>query len=151
MTFLPVKKTAADMSQEMSKMVSEVNRMLDAWYEQPSRTLYRDGLWHPTMDIYDCKENLVVVLELPGVDPKNIDISIEEDHLFIEGYRKASPEYKQEEYYYSERAFGGFHRVVHLHKSVDPDAVMAKYKDGLLEVILPKRKRNRGKKVKLSK
>jgi HSP20 family protein len=133
------------------RLFDDVDRLtdLDAWYGFPSNLLVREGLWHPTMDIYNKGDNLVVELEMPGIKEGDIDISIEQDHLVVTGSRKQSSEHKEGDQYYLERSYGKFHRVVHLPESVDESKVTASLKEGLLTVTLPKKKKEAGKKVKV--
>jgi HSP20 family protein len=108
-----------------------------------------EGLWHPTMDIYNRKEELVVELEIPGMKPGDIDITVEDNHLIVEGSRNRSSEFSDDERYYSERLFGSFHRVVHLPTDVDDTKSKASFKEGMLVVRLPKKKREGGRKIAL--
>lgn len=145
MSLLPIKRRTGD----IWNIADEMDRILDTWYRLPSTSIVREGLWHPTMDIYNRNGEIVVELELAGLKEKDVDVSVEEDHLIVEGTRSRSTEYKEGESYYSERAYGTFHRVVHLPVSVDTDKAKASFKDGLLVVTLPKKERERGKKIKL--
>ncbi|MBN1670174.1 MAG: Hsp20/alpha crystallin family protein [Kiritimatiellae bacterium] len=145
MTLVPVRR----LQNEWRSPFDEFDRLVDAWSRFPARHVVREGLWHPPTDIYDQRERLVVELELPGIKADEVNISIQEDHLIVEGERKRNGSGTQDELFYSERDFGGFHRIVHLPASVDPDATTAKYKDGVLTVTLPKKERERGKKVEV--
>ncbi len=146
MVYLPVRRTPSG----VSSVLGDMGRMLDTWCGQPSNQMRQEGLWHPLMDVYDGDKEIVVELEIPGIDPDKIEVSIEEDHLFVEGSRANSRENGSDGRYYSERPSGGFHRIVHLSCSVDPDNVHAKYRDGILEITLPKQERARGKKIEVS-
>ena len=103
------------------------------------------------MDIHTHGDNLVVELELPGVKESDLDISVERDHLVVTGTRKRSSEREENDRYFTERSYGGFHRVVHLPTSVDEEKVTATLKEGLLTITLPKAKEEIGKKVKVTK
>ncbi len=146
MALLPIRRVSAD----MSSMLDEMNRMMDAWFGQPSRATVREGLWHPTIDVYNRADDVVVELELPGIKVKDVNIFVEEDHLMVEGTRSRSGAYKKEDQYYLERAFGGFHRVIHLPVSVDPDNAKATYSEGVLGITLPKTTRAKGKKIEVA-
>lgn len=142
---LPIRREARN----MWDIAGELDRLFDASCEVfPSQSV-AGGLWHPAMDIYNRKDDLVVELELPGLKPEDIDMSLQEDHLVVEGSRGRSSEYSEETVYFSERFFGGFHRVVHLPTSVDADGAKASFKDGLLTITLPKKARERGKRIEL--
>ncbi len=146
MALLPIRRGSAD----MSSMLEEMNRMMDACFSQPSRAMVREGLWHPTTDVYNRTEDIVVELELPGVKVNDVNISVEEDHLIVEGTRGRPGVYKEEDQYYLERAFGGFHRVIHLPASVHPDNAKATYSEGVLTITLPKTTRAKGKKISVT-
>jgi len=146
MAFIPTKK----MSFNLPSVFNNFNQMLDAWQRQPSSSQDSpEGLWHPLMNIYDHSEEIIVELELPGMNPEAVDISIEEDHLYVEGRRTYNNEYGEENCYYSERSLGDFHRIIHLQTSVDPENVKAKYRDGILTINLPKQERLKGKRIKI--
>jgi len=102
------------------------------------------------MDIYNRNEEIVVELELPGLKESDLDVSIEEDHLIVEGSRSRSTEYKEEESYFSERSYGGFHRIVHLPASVDADSAQARFSEGVLTITLPKKVREGGKRIEVT-
>jgi len=145
MSLLPIKRRTGD----LWSVADEMDRMLDTWYRWPSTSIVREGLWHPTVDVYNRQNDILVELELPGLTKAEVDVSVEEDHLVVEGSRSRSTEYKEEDQYYSERVYGGFHRVVHLPTSVDADNAKASLSNGLLSITLPKKKREGGKKIKL--
>lgn len=76
-------------------------------------------------------------LDLPGVDPKDVEVSVVDDTLVIRGERKTAQELKEKEYQYRETAYGRFERRLGLPKGVDRDKVSASYKNGVLEVSIP--------------
>jgi len=96
--------------------------------------------WVPTIDVIDEKDTVVVKAEIPGVDKKDINISLNEDTLTINGETKKEEEVKEENYYRAERYYGSFSRTIELPTAVEKDKVKATYKDGILTVTLPKTK-----------
>lgn len=94
--------------------------------------------WAPAVDIYETEENLVVEAELPGIDPKDIDVTIEDGVLTLKGERKYEKEVKEENYYRIERASGHFERSVRLPFDTDEDSVKAAFDNGVLTVNVPK-------------
>ena len=106
--------------------------------------------WNPAVDIYEKKDNVVVKAELPGIDPKEVEISVEDGTLYLKGERKSEDEEKRDGYQRLERAYGSFARAFSLPDSVDPERVLAEYRDGLLTVTFPKREESKPKKVKIS-
>ena len=130
-------------------VAEDLERVFDAPFDSdllPSMRV-REGLWHPTMDIYNRPDEIVVELEVPGVKKEDVDLTIEENHLIVEGKRSQSDEYKVEDRQYSERPYGGFHRVVHLPASVDAGRAEARFTDGVLVIRLPKVKHEGGTKI----
>ena len=106
--------------------------------------------WNPAVDIYETDHNLVLKAELPGVDPKDVDIRIENGTLHLKGERKFSSEVKQENYHRVERAYGSFTRSFSLPSSVSADQVSAEYNNGLLTLTLPKREEAKPRTIKIN-
>jgi len=100
--------------------------------------LAQAGVWAPAVDIYETEDSLVVKAELPGVDAKDIDVSIDEGVLSLKGERKLEKEVKEENYHRVERTYGMFQRSVRLPSDVDADAIKANYDSGVLKVSVPK-------------
>lgn len=103
--------------------------------------------WAPAIDMVDAKEEIVLRADLPGMDEKSIDVSVQDGTVTISGERKEEKEEKKEDYYYAERSYGAFSRTVMLPVGVDADRVKATFKKGVLEVHLPKAKEATGRKV----
>lgn len=142
-TLLPVRRVEND----LWDIAGEMDRLFDSPFEVMPQFARREGLWHPTVDIYNRPDEMLVELELPGVKMEDLDLRIEESHLILEGTRKRAEEYKTEDQLYSERMFGSFHRVIHLPSEVDADRIEARLIEGLLVIRLPKVKRTEGKKI----
>ena len=96
------------------------------------------GTWAPAVDIYETGDSLTVEAELPGIDPKDIEVSVDEGVLTLKGERKLEKEVKEENYHRIERAYGVFQRSVRLPSDVDADSVKAYYDSGVLRVTVPK-------------
>jgi HSP20 family protein len=90
------------------------------------------------MDISETKDSLIVKVEAPGMDQKDIEISLQENLLTIKGEKKQEKEEKDERYHRVERSYGAFVRSVRLPVAVDGGKVSATFKNGLLTVTLPK-------------
>src|SRR5437867_12597049 len=107
------------------------------------------GAWTPLCDSYEEGDNIVVKAELPGVDKSNIDVQVENNVLTLRGERKRDNEVKSENLYRTERFFGAFTRSFTLPVSVDTEKIRAEYKDGVLQVFLPKVEEARPRKIKV--
>ena len=103
--------------------------------------------WNPSIDIAETDNDIIVKAEIPGVDPKNIDISIVDDTLTIKGEKKEEKEDKGKSYHRVERSYGSFARTITLPAHVKTDEVEAKNHQGVLEITLPKMEKTRAKKI----
>src|SRR5438552_17169958 len=108
------------------------------------------GTWAPAVDIYEQDNNIVLKAELPGVDPKDVDIRLENNTLALRGERKFDNEVKKENDHRVERAYGAFTRSFTLPTVVDQGNIKAEFKDGVLRVTLPKREEAKPKQIQIS-
>ena len=106
--------------------------------------------WAPPVDIYENGDNLVLKAELPGINPDDVEVRVEDNILYMKGERKFEKEVKEENYHRVERAYGTFARTFSLPNSIDADKVAASYKDGILTLTLPKKEEAKPKKIKIS-
>lgn len=107
----------------------------------------RSGMWTPAVDIYETNESVVVKAELPGVEKDQISVEVKDGILSLRGERKFEKEVKEESYHRIERSYGNFQRSFSLPVSVDQDKVTARFKDGVLEVKLPKKEQAKPKQI----
>jgi HSP20 family protein len=96
------------------------------------------GAWTPPVDIFETEDALVMKAELPGFTKDDISIELKENALTLRGERKHEMENKEENYHRRERVYGAFQRSFMLPTTVDQNNVQATYKDGVLELRLPK-------------
>jgi HSP20 family protein len=133
----------------LSSLQEQVNRLFESTF--PSRG---DGstltAWAPAVDVYETEDELVIKADLPDVSEKDLDVRIENNMLTIHGERKFEQKVKEENYLRMERAYGSFSRSFSLPSSVNTDAVQAEYKDGVLNITLPKRAESKPKQVKIA-
>ena len=117
----------------------------------PVSTLPKFG-WDLAVDVYEKNENVIAEMNLPGIDPEKIDISIEDDYLTVSGSREEKKETKEEDYYSKEIKRGSFERAVKLSYAVKKDKADASYKDGVLKITIPKDEKKEGTvKIKVTK
>jgi HSP20 family protein len=107
------------------------------------------GTWAPAVDIYEQDHNIVIKAELPGVDPKDVDIRLDNNVLTLKGERKLDSEVKKENYHRVERAYGVFTRSFTLPNTVDANSIKAEFKDGVLRITLPKREEAKPKQIQI--
>ncbi len=97
-----------------------------------------DGGWLPAMDVFEIDDNVHVKMDLPGLSRDDVQITVRDNLLTIQGEKKHRNDVKEEQYYRMERVFGSFTRTIQLPAFIDRDKVAAKFKDGVLDIVLPK-------------
>jgi HSP20 family protein len=128
----------------MTALKKEMDRIFDRIWETDLPTPAAFGEWTPVIDVLEGKDELVVKVEVPGIEPKEINLTLAEQVLTINGEKKYEKEEKDEKFYRMERAMGAFSRSVRLPIPVDINKVAAVFKNGLLTVTLPKSKEVKG-------
>jgi len=106
--------------------------------------------WVPLADIYENDNDLIAKVELPGVDPKMVDVRVENNVLTIRGERPFDQKVAQENYHRLERSFGTFSRSFALPTTIDADKIHAEYRDGILNLRLPKSERAKPKRIQIA-
>jgi HSP20 family protein len=105
------------------------------------------GLWNPVVDLYEKDGHFMIKAELPGVDKKDIKIDLQDRLLTLSGERTYDNEVKEENYYRRERSYGKFQRAFTLPADVDSDKIKAEFKDGVLQIEVPKPEEKKAKQV----
>ncbi len=126
----------------------------DGWFDDffrvPTDAMQSTRAFYPSVDIKEDKNKIVFKTDLPGVDEKDIKVTIEDGTLMISGERKFEKETEKENFHRVERRYGSFQRSFKLPETVDEDKISARYRNGVLELTLPKMKSG-GNKVKVVK
>ena len=136
-----------DPLQELLAMSNRLNRTVNDPYTP--RTEDSFGAWAPPVDILERQDHLVIRAEVPGVHKEDLDVRIENGVLTLHGERKEEKEVKEENAHLMERVYGSFTRSFSLPTTVDATKVTATYKDGVLEVTVPKVETAKPKKVEI--
>ena len=135
---------------EMERMRREMDRLWDSFFEErPRLRMEEAGEWMPSLDLSETDNDIIVKADLPGIDPKDIDISLANDVLTIKGEKKQEREEKDENYHIIERSYGSFTRSLRLPRDVQSDKISASYKNGVLKVVLPKSEEAKAKEIKI--
>lgn len=132
-----------------NQLQSEINRLFESRLGsggEDSSTVVTSH-WMPAVDIREEADRFVLYADVPGVDPKDIEVTMENGVLTIRGERKLEPEEEREGYKRMERARGTFYRRFSLPDSADPERVAARGKNGVLEVTIPKHERVQPRKI----
>ena len=107
------------------------------------------GIWSPVVDIYETDTSVILKAELPGMTKEDIAIEINENNLILKGERKFQKDIKEENYHRIERSYGSFSRSFTLPDTVDRERVSASFKDGILEITIPKIEGARPKQIEI--
>ncbi|MGQ9570846.1 MAG: Hsp20/alpha crystallin family protein [Thermodesulfovibrionales bacterium] len=136
---------------ELETMRRDMEKLFGEFFEPRRRWLstFEPGVIVPNVDIYDRKNEIVVKVELPGVEKENIDLTITENNLTIKGDRKREEDIKEEDFYSREISYGNFTRSITLPADVDNSKAKATFKNGILEIILPKKEEAKPKEIKV--
>lgn len=134
---------------EFERMRKEMDRLWDSFFERRPRTGDM-GEWYPSLDVAETKNDVVIKAEVPGMDPKDIDISLSNGVLTIKGEKKQEREEKEGDYHFTERSFGTFTRAIQLPAEVQSEKIEASYKNGVLKIILPKSEEAKRKQIKIN-
>ena len=103
--------------------------------------------WKPAVDIFDNDDSIIIKAELPGVESKDVEVELKDRVLTLKGERSHEKEVKEENYHRKERAFGKFQRSFTLPAEVNADKIKADYKDGILNIEIPKPEEKKPKKI----
>ncbi len=107
------------------------------------------GSTFPALNIWEDAESFHAEADLPGVDPKDVDIQVEGNVLTLRGEKKNETEDQGKNYHYVERVYGTFQRTVQLPSNVDPEKVAASYKNGVLTVTIAKKPEAKSRKIEV--
>jgi HSP20 family protein len=117
------------------------------WSQRVTESGDAHDSWAPLVDIFENGDDLVISAELPGVTQEDIDVQVEDNTLKLSGERKRETEHKDGESYRTERVYGKFVRSFRLPKTIDATRIAARFKNGVLEITLPKAEETKPKKI----
>jgi len=133
---------------EMDVLRREMDRIWDRFSgEKPAE--WPGSEWTPSLDVSESQDKIVVKAEAPGIDPKELDISLSSGVLTLKGEKKKEREEQGENFHLVERSYGAFSRSVRLPAEVQEDKIKASYKDGILTITLPKTERAKERAIKI--
>ena len=116
----------------------DMNRMFDQFFHGGNGEEAKVSTWRPSVDIYETDDALVIKAELPGVSKDDVSIDVHQNRLTLRGQRKHETDVKDEHYHRVERSYGSFQRSFTLPATVDAEKAEASFKDGVLELRLPR-------------
>jgi HSP20 family protein len=142
--------TRFDPFRDLVQLQDRVNRLFQESAPARGEEAFTNGSFVPPVDIFEDEHDIVLKLEVPGVDQKDLDIRIENNTITIRGERKFEKEAKEENYHRVERRYGSFQRSFGLPQTVNPENVTADYENGILKVTLAKRAEAKPKQIKVN-
>ena len=140
-----------DPFREMSSLQERMNRLMSDYRTRSpfGEEEMAQGSWIPAVDIYETKESIVLNVELPGVTKEDIALEVKDSTLTIKGEKKLEKNVTEENFHRMERSYGSFTRAFTLPSTVQQDKVKAKFRDGILEIMLPKAEEAKPKQIKV--
>ena len=134
---------------DLMAMQDRMARLFDETLSRIWKEEVPQGVWSPPVDILERENEVVLKADLPEMNQNEIDIKVEEDTLIIRGERKFIKETPGGNYLQIERPYGTFQRTFPIPRVIDQERIKAAYKDGVLRVVLPKKKEVFPKKISL--
>lgn len=138
-----------DPFEDLRRMQREMDRVFDRFLGGEPLTVEGHGFWVPSIESYTKDGNLVYRCELPGIDPKDLDVSVTDREIVIKGERKESKDTKKENYLSREITYGAFERHFVLPESAKIDDLKAKFSNGILEITVPAPATAKARKVEI--
>lgn len=138
----------------VNELSREMNRLFEDFFGDfdlaPFGGFGQAGDFSPSVNVHEDDNQFVVSAELPGIDEKDVEISLDNNYLTLKGQKNQENEEKGKNYYRSERRYGSFQRTIPLSAEIDQDKVEAEYKKGVLKITLPKTPEAKSKKKKIA-
>lgn len=140
-----------DPFREMASLQERMNRIFSDFRARSplGEEEITQGAWAPPVDIYETTESIVLEAELPGITKDDIVVEVKDNTLTLKGDKRFEREVKEENYHRVERSYGAFQRAFTLPSTVQQDKVKAKFRDGILEITLPKMEEAKPKQIKV--
>jgi HSP20 family protein len=137
---------------DLMQMREEMDRMFNQFLRrgEGEEATLAQGLWAPPVDIYETDDAFMLKAELPGFSKEDVNLEIHENRLIIRGERKRETEAKEDQYHRLERAYGRFERAFWLPTTVDAEHIQASFKNGILEMRLPKSEKAKPKQIPIT-
>ena len=139
-----------DIFDKINRMRKEMNKVFDRLSQSPTFKNFKEvsSMRIPPSDMQEAKDDVVVKLDMPGIDKKDIQISVKDNMLEVKAHKKREAKTVKEGYYKQERSFSGFYRALPLPSNVEAEDAKVDYKDGVLKITMPKKQKEK-KKIKI--
>ena len=152
-----VRKVRSNDDHPFYSLQKDMNNLFDNFFrgiDFSPRGFAVDGMggFMPSVDVKENEKEFIIKAELPGVDEKDIEVTVTNDAVTIKGEKKEEKEDKDKSYYYMERSYGSFSRVIPLEAEIESNKAEARFKNGILDIKIPKNQttKERGTKVPIN-
>lgn len=142
---LPIRRSAPSFTEQLIEPLSRIRSEVDRLFEDfPGRwssmqfARFAPRMPLPAVEMTETDKAFKLSVELPGIEAKDVDVTVEDDMLVISGEKKEEREEKEKDYYFSERSYGSFERRIALPPAADAGKIKARAKNGVLQITLPK-------------
>ena len=140
-------------SHPITQFRSEIDRLFDRFFQEPWGALGdpfpASGDLQPNVDVRETEKEILIHAEIPGVDPKDLEVSLSENVLTLQGEKRSCSEKKEGGAVIKECSYGSFHRAIPLAAEVDPEGVEAEHKNGVVTIKLAKSRVTPTKKISI--
>jgi len=137
-----------EMQHEMERIHNEMERLFGSYFT-PGKIGYSEITWYPAVDLSEKEDKFILKAELPGMNEKDIEISVEDNTISLRGEKKEEREIKERYQHRLEMTAGKFYRSFQLPTTVDAERIEAHYKNGVLEVMVPKSVQSKTRLIKI--
>jgi HSP20 family protein len=145
--FLTTTRRPLESFQTLRRLNNVLDEAFGNWPFQQDESGAITSAWHPAVDVFEDKDAVKIVAELPGVKSEDVKLSLENNVLTIRGEKKQEAEERTERVHRYERSYGSFERAFVLPSTVDGDKISAEYSNGVLTVAVPKAEKSRPREI----
>ena len=144
-----LRRRGGNLFSELNEIQREMNRLFDDFFGERQSGL-TEGAWTPAVDVSENEATILVRAELPGMKQEDIEVDLQDNVLTIKGEKKKETKEDQENFQRVERSYGSFSRTFTLPANVKPEDIKATFKDGVLEISLPKAEEAKTQKIAIT-
>lgn len=134
---------------EFAALQNEMSRLVNNWAGSEGAGNGESRSWVPSVDVWETDSDVVYAFDLPGIPEDKISVEVEEGALTVTGERERTEKTESDRFYRYERRFGSFARTIGLPQGVKEDAIKADYRDGVLEIRVPKPEQAKPRRIQI--
>lgn len=148
---IPWKRAGSGVQEPLARFHQDMDRLFEDFFGEGRGSFFatQEGYLAPAIDMVESKDALIARVEMPGIDPKEIEIGVTGDVLTLSGEKKQEESKEGENYLFAERRWGAFRRSFRLPSWADPDKIDAQFRNGVLELTIGKREEAKPKTIQV--